>query len=92
MMNPLRPSDPDMSPLPVELLSLPHSKLYLRRMKEQEDDYEDVDKLGPLPFKQFHVAKDDLNIDNRLIRKPEHKYRCEGSVLCSCFGMLSKFL
>lgn len=44
-----RPSDPDLSPLPVELLSLPHSNLYLRRMKCHDDDYEDIDELGPLP-------------------------------------------
>lgn len=45
----VKPRNPDLSPEPVELLGLPHSKLYLRRKKEFEDDYEDIDEVKPLP-------------------------------------------
>lgn len=41
---------PDLSPLPVELLTLGHSNLYTRRMKEhgeKSDDYEDIDEVTP---------------------------------------------
>lgn len=50
--------NPDSSPLPVELLSLPHSKLYLRRMKDEDDDYEDIDDISappPIPPKPFSL-------------------------------------
>lgn len=51
--------NPDSSPLPVELLSLPHSKLYLRRMKDEDDDYEDIDEISappPIPPKPFSLG------------------------------------
>lgn len=48
--------DPDLSPEPVELLGLPHSKLYLRRRKDHDDDYEDIDEVSPLPSPPFKPA------------------------------------
>lgn len=43
------PLQPDDSPLPVELLTLGHSKLYMRRMHHETDDYEDIDEISPPP-------------------------------------------
>lgn len=59
--------NPDSSPLPVELLSLPHSKLYLRRMKDEDDDYEDIDDMSappPIPPKPFSLENHNTRSNN----------------------------
>lgn len=58
--------NPDSSPLPVELLSLPHSNLYLRRMKD-DDDYEDIDDISappPIPPKPFSLENHNTRSSN----------------------------
>lgn len=85
--------NPDLSPEPVEMLSLPHSNLYQRRMKN--DDYETIEEFPPpppVPPKPPGLSKRSTQMESYMSNQSKNKMalsNAEKIILRYCLKLMS---
>lgn len=81
--------NPDLSPEPVEMLSLPNSNLYLRRMKN--GDYESIEEFPappPVPPKPPGLSKRSTKTEGYMSNQSQNKMKLsdtEKIIMRYCF-------